>query len=204
MCNDKLQKCCLWQCELAQTQEQAQATKSILLLLSLPFTISHFSAAHVCVSVCVWLFGARQLYCVKLMMRRFSSGFCSLLLLLLFRLLLLRLLLFFFFVWLLSSCNRSAQTEMSTKCRAKDVFINSPATWPRLNAILRTRTACPTVCPFHSGSTALAFLKAFCCCVSQKVHSMCISCCLSLLLRLCGSVCVRVLVSCVGFGHDFT
>lgn len=110
----------------------------------------------------------------------------------------------FFFVWLLSSCNRSAQTEMSTKCRAKDVFINSPATWPRLNAILRTRTACPTVCPFHSGSTALAFLKAFCCCVSQKVHSMCISCCLSLLLRLCGSVCVRVLVSCVGFGHDFT
>lgn len=52
LCNDKLQKCCLWQCELAQTQEQAQATKSILLLLSLPFTISHFSAAHVFVCVC--------------------------------------------------------------------------------------------------------------------------------------------------------
>lgn len=212
LCNDKLQKCCLWQCELAQTQEQAHATKSILLLLSLPFTISHFSAAHVCVTVCewlcvcvcacVWLFGARQLYCVKLMMRRFSSGFC--LLLLLFFLLRLLLFLFFFyffrfwFLLLLSSCNRNAQTEMSTKCRAKDVFINSPATWPRLNAILRTRTACPSVlCPSVpeppvrlSAWAALAFLKAFCCCVSHKVLSMCISCCLAVSGWLCACVCL--------------
>lgn len=111
------------------------------------FAFYHFTFfCSACVCVCVWLFGARQLYCVKLMMRRFSSAFCLLLLL---RLLLLRLLLCFFFLffcflfWLLSSCNRNAQTELSTKCRAKDVFINSPATWPRLNAILRTRTACP-------------------------------------------------------------
>lgn len=109
--------------------------------------------------------------------------------------------LFFFRFWfllLLSSCNRNAQTEMSTKCRAKDVFINSPATWPRLNAILRTRTACPSVlCPSVpeppvrlSAWAALAFLKAFCCCVSHKVLSMCISCCLAVSGWLCACVCL--------------
>lgn len=68
--------------------------------------------------------GSTVVDCVKLMMRQSSASFAASLL-----------------------CSRNGN-EMSTKCRSKDAFINSPGTWSRLTAILRTRTrpATPQLC----------------------------------------------------------
>lgn len=119
-----------------------EATKAILLLLSLPFASSlffflfdgdvffflfcpFFSAAHGFCLCCgkgnEW--GSTVVQCVKLMMRQSCASFASATASALASLL----------------CSRNGN-EMSTKCRSKDAFINSPGTWSRLTVILRTRT----------------------------------------------------------------
>lgn len=135
-----------------------------MLLLSLPFAsflpniyifFYFFLAAHgfcLCGVAGIAEEGSTVVHCVKLMMRQSSASSPASLL-----------------------CSRNGN-EMSTKCRSKDAFINSPGTWSRLTAILRTRTrpATPTFAPKAAPRPpmprweVLAFLKAFCCCVSQK------------------------------------
>jgi len=201
LCNDKLQNCCLWQ----------KACVPVALCVSDPvprwghkghFVVIKFAfCLFIFFFSCTWLLsrrgwgyrkkidegwgargGSTVVHCVKLMMRQSSASSAASLL-----------------------CSRNGN-EMSTKCRSKDAFINSPGTWSRLTAILRTRThpATPTLaqcpqCPhyplFKWPMGGLSLFESFL--LLRKSESLS-----SLWMCPVASVCACVI--CVGFGHDFT